>query len=51
MIFQNTSDFRSNMNDWIKKNYSNVLGEDTELLDTGDYDTLISRVRSKLKKF
>ena len=49
MIKGNGNNFREEVHNWIKKNYAHILGNDIELLESGDYDLLAQKVRSRFK--
>ncbi len=51
MFYDGDKKFRNEMNDYIRKNFANVLGDDVQLLDTNDYDTLRKNVRTRLEKY
>jgi hypothetical protein len=45
----NGKNFREEIHTWIKNNYSHILGKDIELLDKGEYDLLVAKVRNRFK--
>ena len=44
-----SKNFREEVHNWIKTNYAHILGKDMELLDKGEYDLLVNKVRNRFK--